>query len=368
MKKFYVASFNEDSGISKYSKVFYQRILHDKGFIHLEPSLGRVELMTRMASRDHIHLEIGIFQRQSVDLLMAMVAAEYQHLSITLHDPPLLRYPFKTWPMPLMNQVAKFVDRFVFDFGHNVRVLEKLRTVFVLSKHAASLMRIQYGLKNICYLPHLVSEAPILKPIESDGRHLMYFGFIGANKGVEYALQVHRSLLKKDPSLKMYVVGKAMGRQVEYLKTLQSQYHQNVVYTGYLPDEALKELMKEVAIVLLPFRDYKFFWPMSGTVLQAMSNRKIVFASRVNAIPEVITEGLNGFNLYGVLTRDVTAVASVLNDKALRQQIEGNLPDYLENFHGTEIVRKNFDAASRALTHDEAHLKNILTAANTNEF
>jgi glycosyltransferase involved in cell wall biosynthesis len=65
----------------------------------------------------------------------------------------------------------------------------------------------------------------------------------------------------------------------------------NIILLGNIESSAMYQLYKEVDIVLIP----SLFESASIVVLEAMNSKKIILASNVGGIPELIKDNLNGF-------------------------------------------------------------------------
>src|SRR5258705_13906309 len=94
MRRFYISSKSGISGISKYSRDFYELVLKERGYIFMDSAESITTILSTISSRDHIHIEIGIFQKKEIEILFTMLKANYKNVAITLHDAPLIKYPF----------------------------------------------------------------------------------------------------------------------------------------------------------------------------------------------------------------------------------------------------------------------------------
>ena len=133
-------------------------------------------------------------------------------------------------------------------------------------------------------------------------------------KGVPYALEATRRLRADYPTAHLVIAGD--GEKAAELRHLASALGiaDRVHWLGWRSDAA--ELMAAFDVLLVPS-----LWEGFGLVLlEAMSRRLPVVASRVSAIPEVVRHGETGFLFE---PRDVEALARatgrLLSDRALRK-------------------------------------------------
>ena len=133
-------------------------------------------------------------------------------------------------------------------------------------------------------------------------------------KGIPYALEALRRLRAEYPQAHLVIAGD--GEKAAELRRLASALGiaDRVHWLGWRSDAA--DLMAAFDVLLVPS-----LWEGFGLVLlEAMSRRVPVIASRVSAIPEVIVDGESGIL---IAPRDVDALtkamAHLLNDRALRK-------------------------------------------------
>ena len=133
-------------------------------------------------------------------------------------------------------------------------------------------------------------------------------------KGVPYALEAQRRIRADFPGAHLVIAGD--GEKAADLRRLASALGiaDRVHWLGWRADSA--ELMAAFDVLLAPS-----LWEGFGLVLlEAMSRRVPVIASRVSAIPEVVLDGETGILIE---PRDVDAlskaIARLLSDRALRK-------------------------------------------------
>lgn len=345
------------SGICKYSREFYSLVLEPKGFIFIDSAEHLSTIFTRISSRDYVHIEIGIFQKKEIEIFCLMVKAKYRHLSVTLHDPPLLKYPFFDFGNRYLNMLSKIYDRFISGHFNAAYYLKRAKSVFVLTQKGVAVTKQVYGIDNVYYLPHVAMPDTAGLPNQQN-TNLLYFGFIGKNKGIEYSLKLHRHLLKVNESLQFYIIGTAMGNQLKFYDYLKNKYQKNVQYLGYLDEAQLAAVFEKAAFALLMFNEYRFFHPVSGSILQSLSKGKVVLSNNVNSVGEILTDNENGFLLSGNIPTDASRMLELIDNRERIAQIQERGFQYLRINHSPQKVAaaffKTFSFAQRAV-HAEQH-------------
>jgi glycosyltransferase involved in cell wall biosynthesis len=341
MKYFYISSITGRSGICKYSLDFYEFILKPRGFIFIDSSMHLSEIFTKISSRDYVHIETGIFQTREIEILFLMLNANYGNVSITLHDAPLLTYPFKKYNSPLLNNFSKFYDRYIVHHKNAIPFIKKIKNIYVLTKQGAAVTRKVYKTDNVCFLPHIVTIND-LEGVAETNKNFLYFGFIGRNKGIEYSLKLHQLILKTYKGVQFYIIGTAIGKQKEFYNQLKLKYTKNVHFLGYVPEDELEEVYDKASFAIIMFKPYKFFYPVSGSILYSLKKGKIVLTNSVNTIPEIISDNKNGIYLTGNLNKDEAILLELYDDKTRQKAILKNAVNYLYNEHAPEKVAEAF--------------------------
>lgn len=338
-RKFYISNINNPSGISVYSRDFFQLVLKERNYVLLDSQRSTSDILSLISFNDLVHIEIGIFQHNELRILFDLIGRGYKNITVTMHDPPLLKYPFHHFHQPFANNLSKFYDRYINRFQKAGSYLKKINTIYVLTRKGLQEMKTKYALDNVYYLPHIVDDSEILPQSDNNlNTNFIYFGFIGRNKNIEYALQLHQEILKEHPSSLFYVAGTALGKEKKFLGYLKAKYKNNVQYLGYVEESNLNDLFQKANFSVLLFKDYKFYSPFSGSILYNLKKGKIVFTNRANAITETIENLKNGIYLTGNLSKDVKLISEILCNKELQKQIQNNIPLHLTQNHSKEIV------------------------------
>lgn len=337
MRKFYISKRAGDSGIYKYSNDFYNLILEEKGYEFLNSAIPIESLLSMINKTDAVHIEIGIFLIEEIAILFTLIKKGYNNISVTLHDAPLVKFPLYNFKNDFLSKISKAYDMYVSRFSYQKNVLRKVRNIYVLTHKGAELMRTEYKLTNVYYLPHVVNSEEV-KESDTDNCNIIYLGYIGKNKGLEYSLQLHQNLLKTFPAMKFYVVGKPLGVQGPFYEKLQKNFPLQTCFTGYVPEEKLNALFEDSTFSFLPFNQYKFYVPFSGSILYAMKKGKIVFTNDTNATKELVEDGKTGFHLSENLEQDTSRVTSIIKDRQLKQAVKHNVYNKLLNNYTSEAV------------------------------
>ncbi|OGX83788.1 glycosyltransferase family 4 protein [Hymenobacter glacialis] len=120
----------------------------------------------------------------------------------------------------------------------------------------------------------------------------LFLGRLGQRKGVYDLLEAAGQLIKEQghANLEFYLAGDGELELVQQaIETKGLQQHVRVL--GWMGDEEKRYWLRETDTLVLP--SYNEGLPMS--ILEAMAAGKIIVSSRVGGIPDLVTEGVNGF-------------------------------------------------------------------------
>jgi Glycosyl transferases group 1 len=339
MKKYYISSKTGISGICKYSNDFYELVLKDKDYLFIDSAEDLTAILSRISSQDHVHIEIGIFQKREIEILLVMLNANYKNVAVTLHDAPLLKYPFYEFKNSFLNKISKFYDIYINKFRAGGVYINKIKTIYVLTHKGLEALKLKYKIEHAYFLPHIIDKTEVIKS-DLNNNNFIYLGFIGRNKGIEYSLQLHRQLLINYPEIIFFIIGTAQGKEKKFYDFLKEKYKVNVNFLGYLPEWELNEVFDKAAFSLILFKNYRFFWPFSGSILYNLKMGKILFTNKVNAVPEIIKNGVNGFYLSGEIKKDILRMSEIINNKPLLAKVQDEVYNYLLLQHTEDVVSK----------------------------
>ncbi len=117
---------------------------------------------------------------------------------------------------------------------------------------------------------------------------LVYYSRLSKEKGVDVAIRAMEFL----PEEKLHIIG--AGPEKENLMALAKELgvEKRIFFFGQKKIDELKEMLNEAKAILVPSIWYE---NMPYAVVEPLAMRKIVIASRIGGIPDLIRDGENGF-------------------------------------------------------------------------
>ncbi len=150
------------------------------------------------------------------------------------------------------------------------------------------------------------------------GRKILYVGTIEPRKGIDKLLDAFEIVMKEIPDAELILCGK-IGWKVEKLAERISKMVEqfpNVKYLGYVDDEKLIKLYREVDVCVYPSIYEGFGLPP----LEAMACGCPVIVSNSSSLPEVVGDAGILVNPYNV-DEIAKAIIRVLRDDELKKKM-----------------------------------------------
>ena len=120
----------------------------------------------------------------------------------------------------------------------------------------------------------------------------LFFGNIKAYKGIDKLLEAYVSVKRKYRNVRLVIAGRAMEKDSENLIQNLCASDDSVLYKPeYIGDQYVQEYFNAANIVVLPYRNIL----TSGAMLLSMAFHKPVIAPRAGLIPELISDGRQGY-------------------------------------------------------------------------
>lgn len=124
-------------------------------------------------------------------------------------------------------------------------------------------------------------------------RIVLYVGRLYSRKGLYTLIKAIPRVTRKHKDVNFVIAGEGLHNEREKLAHFAAKLgvKENTIFTGYFPDEKLPKLYQASDIFLFP----TLYENLPFAVLEALSTGLPVVTTRVGGIPEVITNGKNGF-------------------------------------------------------------------------
>ena len=173
---------------------------------------------------------------------------------------------------------------------------------------------------------------------ESEERHILFFGYIVKNKGIEYLIKAVPIVSKEIPDIKVIIAGE--GDFSTYSKYIEDK-SKFEIYNEFIPNEKVSELFQRAKFVVLP---YTYHQGHSGVLTVAFSFGKAVIVTNVGDLPNLVEDGKEGLV---VPPEDPEALADaiikLLKDDELRKKMEENAYKKVQELSWDNIAKKHIE-------------------------
>jgi glycosyltransferase involved in cell wall biosynthesis len=131
------------------------------------------------------------------------------------------------------------------------------------------------------------------KPVDERKNVIGYVGRLGESKGIMNFVGAIPLLIQRFENLRFVIIGEGV-LQARITDELEREHASSyVTLTSWVPHKALPHYLNDLKILVLP----SYSEGLPGVVLEAMSCGVPVLATKVGAIPDLITDGETGFIL-----------------------------------------------------------------------
>jgi glycosyltransferase involved in cell wall biosynthesis len=170
---------------------------------------------------------------------------------------------------------------------------------------------------------------------------LLSVGRMVWRKGFTYLINSMPNILKENPNAKLILVGEGpyKPKLLHLVKKLNLQ--NSVTFFNTLSKDKLFQLYARAQVYIQP----SIYEPLCNTILEAMSSKKAVIASRVGGIPEIIANGKNGILIDAFDEKQLAvSVNALLCNKDYREELGRNAKATVTaNFSWLSIAKKTLN-------------------------
>jgi glycosyltransferase involved in cell wall biosynthesis len=162
-------------------------------------------------------------------------------------------------------------------------------------------------------------------------------------KGLHIMIKALPAILKEVPNLKLFVVGAipASDTYYKFCCDLSKRLHveDRVHFVGWVDDADLPKYYSVASAYVLP----SLYEPFGITVLESMACGTPVCASRGGGLPEIITDGEDGFLFDPADTASLSeALITLLNDDALQRKMGFNARKKIEQQYSWDCIADQY--------------------------
>lgn len=168
------------------------------------------------------------------------------------------------------------------------KLIASTSAVTLTMKSHTQLFKERYDCKNAVTIPHGTWRSTIHSTNNPHTDSILYIGHSGPYKDLDLLFDTFRILDEKKRGLKLIFAGEAHPNYPNYIDKYQKQNHENLLFTGYVPEDQLQALFEKANAVILPYRTCT---GTSGVVHLASSFGTPIIATDLPEFRELAKEG-----------------------------------------------------------------------------
>ncbi len=273
--------------------------------------------------RPAIGYELEKFQPQIIHVVNPAVLGLAGIFHSKLHNIPLVASYHTHLPQYLQHYGLGMLEGFLWELlkaGHNQAALNLCTSTVMmdeLTSHGIERVNLwQRGVDTELFHPDLASEEmrSRLSQNHPESHLLLYVGRLGAEKEIERI----KPILEAIPAARLALVGDGPHRQA-----LEKHFAgTNTNFVGYLTGRDLGSAFASADAFIFPSRTET----LGLVLLEAMAAGCPVVAARSGGIPDIVTDGVNGylFEPEADIQSAITATVRLLEQKQEREIIRQN--------------------------------------------
>ncbi|MEM9555250.1 MAG: glycosyltransferase family 4 protein [Acidobacteriota bacterium] len=227
------------------------------------------------------------------------------------------------------------------DRGRLERELGVVRSRIVVLPHG------EYGFfERLHGAPPTRAEARRVLDLADDEEVALFFGYVREYKGLDLLLDAWPSVAEVRPRARLVIAGEAGRLPTARRRELEEQARRlgARVHFGYVPFDDVPRYFAAADLLVMPYRHIS----QSGVLYLALAQGVPVVATRVGALPEMLTDGASALL---VQPEDSTALAAALaralGDASLRARLAAGGREVAAAHSWPSIAERTADAFAR---------------------
>jgi len=265
---------------------------------------------------------------------------------------PVVSTLHATFKSPLELLSAKnLVYGVLASFTELTKYLVKSDAIIVhTKKDKDTLVRRGVDPNKIAVIPHgaytFFKKYETWKNVGSQKNCILFFGYIGENKGVEYLIKAIPIISQVIPDIKVIIAGE--GNFSKYSKLIEDS-SKFEIYNEFIPNEKVPELFQRAKVVVLPYTYHKTTGH-SGVLNIAFAFGKPVIVTNVGSLPEMVEYGKSGLIVPPKNPEALAeAIIKLLKDDELRKEMSRNALKRAEELSWDNIAKMHIKVYERVL-------------------
>jgi glycosyltransferase involved in cell wall biosynthesis len=226
----------------------------------------------------------------------------------------------------LQGKMMSIIERWTINNSSELIVVSKAIKKKVLTigvRNDLGIKVISMGVDKEKFNPQRYNEK-LKKQYGIKGPFLLFVGRLAEKKGVKYLILAMKDVVREIPKAKLLIIG--TGTLEKELKILTKNLHleNNILFLGGIPNHQLPKYYVTADILVVPSIQTEF-GDVEGVpvvLIEGLASGKVIIASSVGGIPEVITHNINGLL---VPEKESQSLAQSIIDVLINDELKSKL-------------------------------------------
>ncbi len=253
-------------------------------------------------------------------------------LVVRLHTPLVIVRFYNGESLSMMDRVRDWMERFSVRFCDAITSPSRALAVWVSEKWRPR--------RQIVVIPNFIETiVPKVKTsMNHKGKTVLFIGNLAVRKGFAVLMDA-LPIVFRETNAECHIVGrKSSDRDLNRMLEEVLSHWKGVKYLGFVDETAKMKELEQSDVVVIPS-----LWENFAMIcIEALASSKVVVASKVGGLKEIISDGVNGFLVpaadHRILASAIKGV--LLMDPIQRKRIENNAKRTVETRYASSVIGK----------------------------
>ena len=245
---------------------------------------------------------------------------------------------FKDCPYGIISVISRFTKSLVKPDKIIVHTEQDKNTLIKKGVNATKVVVIPHGAYTFFKKYSNGSDA------QSNENSILFFGYIGKNKGIEYLIKAIPIVSQEIPDIKVIIAGEGDFSKYQKLIKDNSKFE---IYNEFIPNQLVPKLFKRAKVIVLP---YIYHQGHSGVLNIAFAFGKPTIVTNVGSLPDMVEHGKAGIVVPPKDSKALAeAIVRLLEDDKLRKKLSRNALKMAEKLSWDRIAKMHIKVYERVL-------------------
>ncbi|GAA2136784.1 glycosyltransferase family 4 protein [Arthrobacter humicola] len=159
--------------------------------------------------------------------------------------------------------------------------------------------------------------------LPEDGFYIGTVSSLVAYEGIDDLIEAYTLIARKRPDVRLLIVGDGVSRPLLQAQARRSGFSDRIIFTGRVPQERAVGYHRALDVFVVPRKDLEVTRSVTPLKpVEALACARPVVASRLPALMEIVTDGVNGLLANAEDSQDVALkLESLINSDELRTRL-----------------------------------------------